>query len=677
MADNLLGSETSPYLLQHADNPVAWMPWGPAALDQARTLDRPILLSVGYSACHWCHVMAHESFEDPAIAAQMNAGFVCIKVDREERPDLDTIYQSALAMLGQPGGWPLTMFLTPDGRPFWGGTYFPPESRYGRPGFPDVLRAVVELYANGRDRIDQNVAALADGLARLSQNRRGPGPTREVLDRIADRLCAEVDTVWGGIGSAPKFPQVPILLLLWRAWLRRRDARLRDAVEVSLTRMCQGGIYDHLRGGFARYATDDEWLVPHFEKMLYDNAQLLRLLTLVWQDTRNELFAVRIAETVDWLLAEMVDADGAFASTLDADSEGEEGRFYVWQEDEIDRLLPAEDAALFKHHYDVAPGGNWEGRTILNRRLEDRLLDPAREARLAEARARLLAARAQRPRPGWDDKVLADWNGLMIAALADAALVFDRADWLAAAARAFQAVSTTLVDTARGPDRLHQSARHGQARHAGTLDAYVQMARAGLALHEATGDAAPLDRAMAWVEAIERHFRDGETGGYFLTADDAESLIVRTKTAYDGATPAAAGTLLEVLSLLHRLTAEPRYADRAAALINAFSGEVERNFFPLATFLNAVEDTEDGRQIVLVGKTDDPALATLRRTALGASLPDRCMVVVAPDNPLPPTHPAYGKTPLGGQATAYVCRGPTCRAPITDPAALADALREP
>src|SRR5579864_5202926 len=398
--ENRLAQATSPYLLQHKHNPVDWWTWGPEALAEAKRTNRPIMLSVGYAACHWCHVMAHESFEDEAIAALMNENFVAIKVDREERPDLDAIYQNALALMGEHGGWPLTMFLTPDGEPFWGGTYFPPEPRWGRPGFPQVLAAIGQAYRGDRDTVLKNVAALRLGLARLGQPQRGEGGPPEIssilFNGIAERLLREVDPLNGGIGTAPKFPQSGIFELLWRAWKRTRLDPYREAVVRTLTTISQGGIYDHLGGGYARYATDAHWLVPHFEKMLYDNAELVGLLTLVWEETRDPLFALRIGETVFWLEREMTHPEGGFYSSLDADSEHEEGKFYVWSEAEIDQLLGGERALLFKRYYDVAAGGNWEGKTILNRLAHPALADAATENELAQCRELLLAARAGR-----------------------------------------------------------------------------------------------------------------------------------------------------------------------------------------------------------------------------------------------------------------------------------------
>src|SRR3974390_2153508 len=366
MDRNRLGEETSPYLLQHKDNPVHWQAWSDETLAAAKVAGKPILLSIGYAACHWCHVMAHESFENPQIAERMNELFVNIKVDREERPDLDTIYQLALALMGEQGGWPLTMFLTPDGEPFWGGTYFPPEQRWGRPGFPQVLEAMSDAYMQDRDKVAKNVVALREALQKLRRPARGSSITRAQLDPIAERLLREVDQLHGGIGTAPKFPQAGIFELFWRAWKRTGQTPYRDAVVKALDAMCQGGIYDHLGGGFARYSTDARWLVPHFEKMLYDNAELVDLLTLVWQETKNPLYRQRVNETLAWVEREMRTERGGFASSLDADSEHEEGKFYVWSEAEIDAVL-GDRATLFKRFYDVTPEGNWEGHTILNR----------------------------------------------------------------------------------------------------------------------------------------------------------------------------------------------------------------------------------------------------------------------------------------------------------------------
>src|SRR4051794_2050703 len=672
MDKNRLGEETSPYLLQHRDNPVHWQAWGPEALAAAKSADKPILLSVGYAACHWCHVMAHESFENPQIAAAMNDKFVNIKVDREERPDLDSIYQNALSLMGEQGGWPLTIFLTPEGEPFWGGTYYPPEPRWGRPGFPQVLDAISAAYRQDRDNVMKNVLALREALKRLEQSQPGDGGAPELFDRIAERLLREVDPLNGGIGHAPKFPQCGVFELLWRAWKRTRREPYREAETRTLTTIAQGGIYDHLGGGFARYATDARWLVPHFEKMLYDNAELTSLLTLVWQDTRDPLYAQRIAETIGWLEREMTHPEGGFYSSLDADSEGEEGKFYVWSEAEIDAVL-GNRSALFKGFYDVGAEGNWEGHNIVNRLQNPALADDKIEAELAVCRELLLKAREPRVRPGLDDKILADWNGLMIAALAEAGLAFDRADWIALASRAFAFIREQMT----GDDgRLRHSWREGRARHPATVDDYANLSRAALVLHEATGDPAYLAQAKAWVAVLDRHYWDNAGGGYFFAADDTTDLIARAKTASDAAVPAGNGTLVGVLTRLDLLTGNDGYRRRAEAILGAFSGEIGRNFFPLATLINNAELAEKPVQIVLVGEPGDDAFAALRRTVYQVSLPNRVVLAVKPGEALPSGHPAAGKGLVAGRPAAYVCEGPVCSLPLTDPQALTASLAD-
>jgi uncharacterized protein len=674
MSRNNLDGETSPYLLQHRENPVHWQPWGPEALARAKQENKPILLSVGYAACHWCHVMAHESFENPTIAALMNDLFINIKVDREERPDLDSIYQQALALLQQPGGWPLTMFLTPDARPFFGGTYFPPEPRYGRPGFPEVLEKISEAFHSHADAVAQNAAAIGDALTKLSQPESGAGMPLDIYQPIAERMLSSIDMENGGIGDAPKFPHVPAFELLWRAWLRSRDARFRDAVTLTLIRMCQGGIYDHLGGGFARYTVDAEWLVPHFEKMLYDNAQLLQLLTLVWQDTRDKLFADRVHETVEWVLREMraapnTDGKRAFASSLDADSEHEEGKFYVWSEAEIDRLL-GDDAEFFKTIYDVTAHGNWEENNILNRTAHPNLGAPEEEQLLADCRRKLLNARASRVRPGWDDKVLADWNGLMIAAMTEAALVFDRPAWLTAAIEAFDFILTTMSSG----ERLFHGWRDGKARHPATIDDYAQMARAALALHEATGDQRFLNHAERWTGVLDENYWDKARGGYYFTSADTADVIVRTKTAGDNATPAGNAVMVGVLARLFYIAGKTVYREQADRIIGAFSGELSRNFFGLCTLLNQNELLQNALQAVLVGPADAAETKTLAAAVYGRSLPNRIMVNVPDGTALPPSHPAAGKGMARGKPAMYLCRGTNCSLPMTDAAALTRAL---
>ena len=667
--DNRLHLETSPYLLQHKDNPVNWRAWGPDAFAEAQRDDKPILLSVGYAACHWCHVMAHESFEDRNTAALMNHLFVNIKVDREERPDVDAIYMTALSLLGEQGGWPLTMFLTPKGEPFWGGTYFPPEPRYGRPAFKQVLTGVAEVYRNSGDKVGHNVEALIGGLNKLAA---GSGKatvalTPKILDGIAEHTLREFDPINGGIGTAPKFPHTTHFELIWRAWLRTGTEAYRAAVVHSLNQMCEGGIYDHLGGGFARYSTDAQWLVPHFEKMLYDNAQLLESLTLVWAETKKPLFAERARETVGWMLREMIAESGAFAASLDADSEGEEGRFYVWSESEINTLL-GDDAALFKHAYDVRPEGNWEGKNILNR-LHRPDLSSEDATRLAGLRARLLAHRERRVRPGRDDKVLADWNGLAITALVEAGLTFDEPDWIAAAARAYKFVRTMERD-----GHLHHAYRDGQLKGLGLLDDHAQLARAALKLYEATSALFYLDDAKRFTAALDRNFWDDGRGGYFFTSKEAKDLIVRTRNASDNATPSGNGVMVGVLARLFALTGDDSYRVRAEAIVQSFTGELERNFFPLAALLNGAETLERLQQVAIVGHRDSADTRDMIAAAFSVSAPDRLVSVITPGADLPASHPAHGKRAIDGKATAYVCMGPVCGPPVTDADALKSSL---
>jgi hypothetical protein len=670
--ENALGGETSPYLLQHKDNPVHWQPWGEAALAAARAQDKPILLSIGYAACHWCHVMAHECFERPEIATLMNEHFINIKVDREERPDLDTIYMNALQAMGEQGGWPLTMFLTPAGEPFWGGTYFAPEPRYGRPSLPQVLTAMARAYRDDPQAVAKNAATLKEALGRLATPEGGDEIAMALTDQAAARLAGSIDSVHGGFGGAPKFPQVPALETVWRGWRRSKQPAMRDAVVLTLDHICQGGIYDHLGGGFARYSTDAGWLAPHFEKMLYDNALLIDLLTAVWQETRSPLYAERIAETVGWVAREMRQQEGGFSSSLDADSEHEEGKFYVWHEAEIDAVL-GDRGARFKQFYDVTPQGNWEGKTILNRLHDIARADDATERELAEDRAALLRAREPRVRPGLDDKVLADWNGLMIAALANAGRVFENAEWLALARDGYDFVRRAMD---AGGHRLWHSWRAGQARNIALIDDYANMARAALALYEAEGDAAYLNQAEAWVATAIAYYWDEAAGGFFFTATDAEALIARTKQAHDAPNPSGNGVMVGVLARLHFLTGNPDYRERAEQTVRAFGGEARRNVFSHGALLNGNELLQRGLQVVIRGERGAADTEALLRAVNAAPVPNLVLDVVAAGRALPEAHPAAGKDQVGGRATAYVCEGPVCSLPLTDAALLAAVLKE-
>lgn len=667
MTENRLQYETSPYLLQHKDNPVHWWAWGPEALAEAKRTGKPILLSVGYAACHWCHVMAHESFEDPGTAQVMNDLFVNIKVDREERPDIDAIYMGALHRLGEQGGWPLTMFLDSDAKPFWGGTYFPREARYGRPAFVTVLLRIAEVYRNQPDNVRKNTEAL---LAALKE---APGETSASASRpktqdVVAAIARAVDREHGGLAGAPKFPQWSIFWLLWRGAVRYDDPNARDTVVTTLRHICQGGIYDHLGGGFARYSVDELWLVPHFEKMLYDNALLIDLLTEVWREIQDPLFKTRIAETVAWLEREMIGEAGGFAASLDADSEGEEGKFYVWSATEIEDVLGAEDAAFFSRVYGVTPDGNFEGHTILNRLDSIALLSDEDEARLTDLRAKLLERRASRIRPGWDDKILADWNGLMIAALSRAAVIFERSDWLALAERAFDCIVTKLA----APDgRLFHAYRKGLAKAPATASDYANMTWAALRLFAATGSERYLEHARHWTRILDKHYWDTDRGGYFTAADDTSDVVVRLKAASDDAAPNANAIQLSNLISLAALTGDAEYDERARQLMKVFAPAVALGPIGHCGLLAAELDLDRLVQVA-VSITD---VTALRDELQQLSIPGALEFVAGSGVPAGPGSLLNGKTAINGKSTAYVCTGPVCSAPIHDPEALQEALR--
>jgi uncharacterized protein YyaL (SSP411 family) len=607
--------------------------------------------------------MAHESFEDEATARVMNDLFVNIKVDREERPDIDQIYMSALHHLGEHGGWPLTMFLTPDGEPFWGGTYFPKTARYGKPAFVDLLREIERVFRDNPQGVEQNRSAI---MARLSEHARPAGRVvigEAELNRLAGQIAGMIDPVHGGMRGAPKFPQPMMLELLWRAGLRAHDERYFALVELSLARMAEGGIYDHLGGAFSRYSVDERWLVPHFEKMLYDNAQLLELLALAQARSGNALFFARAAETVDWLAREMTTAGGAFCASLDADSEGEEGKFYVWSLPEIERILGEEDAALFAAHYDVTAQGNFEGHNILNclkhlpRSIED-------EGRLATMRAALLDARAKRVRPGLDDKVLADWNGLMIAALANAGTLLGQAEWIAMAARAFMFVDTKM---ARG-DRLGHSWRAGKLLFPGLASDHAAMIRAALALYEATSEPDYLERALTWQGALDRHCANPENRGYFLTADDAEGLVVRPSSTSDDAIPNANAVAAQNLIRFAAVSGQHAWREQADRLFEGILFRAGDNLFAQLALLNALDLRLRAAEIIVTGNDAraDDLLAAARK------LPFVDRIVMRASDTLPASHPAQDKIRASQESAAFICVGERCSLPVTEPAAIAE-----
>ncbi|HUI21210.1 MAG TPA: thioredoxin domain-containing protein [Methylocella sp.] len=678
---NELCHAASPYLLQHANNPVHWRMWGEAALKEAQTRDKPILLSIGYAACHWCHVMAHESFEDEATAAVMNDLFVNIKVDREERPDIDHIYMSALHAVGERGGWPLTMFLTPAGEPFWGGTYFPKEANYGRPSFVSVLKTVAQTFRADPQRIKQNADIIRQELSKRAPQGGDGGLSLGLLDSLAPQIVPIIDPVSGGLNGAPKFPNTPILELLWRAGARLGREPYRDLVKLTLSQMSEGGIYDHLGGGYARYSTDVQWLVPHFEKMLYDNAQILELLALCHHEYGGALFRARAQETVDWLKRDMTNLNGAFCASLDADSEGIEGKFYVWNYPEITTLLGPEDAAFFGKFYDASRFGNWDdeahgGHAIILNRLDTPKPAPDEEARLAPLRQRLFEAREKRVHPGLDDKILADWNGLMIGALVHAATIFQEPEWIALAARAYDFIVATMLFTdAQGYKRLAHAWRSGVLVKPGLALDHAAMIGAALALHEARNFGPVLRRdylgdAVAWAEALEIYHRDPATGLLNMTAKDAGDVILRLAPTADDAIPNAHPLYLSALVRLAGLTGDVSWLTRADAIFEATSASVRRNPVGHAGILNALDFRLRAKEIVTAGSQRKE----LYEAALGIPFTARIVSDIDRPEDVPPTHPARAQVELAAEAAAFVCSGSTCSLPARNKETLLDSI---
>ncbi|XYI01280.1 thioredoxin domain-containing protein [Sorangium sp. So ce1128] len=707
---NRLASEPSPYLLQHAHNPVEWYPWGAEALDLARREDRPILLSIGYAACHWCHVMERESFEDEAIARHMNELFVNIKVDREERPDLDHIYQLVVQLMGRSGGWPLTVFLTPDQRPFFAGTYFPPKDKFGMPGFPKVLDAVADAYRNRRAEVELQAQEITEAIERTQRaparaaGAAGAGEpaSSDLLRRASRQLLARFDNRHGGIGSRPKFPNTMSLDVLLRRGVLEGDRVAADSVELALDRMRDGGIWDHLRGGFHRYSTDERWLVPHFEKMLYDNALLLRLYADGFRAFKKPIYAETARELVGYLFAEMRDPEGGFYASQDADSEGSEGKFFVWTLDQL-RAAVGEDQIAYdmaRLVFGITEEGNFEhtGATVLSqhRTVEQAAavldsgagggsaahLGRCREA-LARARARMLAAREERPRPARDDKVLASWNGLLIGALADAGRALDEPAWVDAAARAFAVFERKLMRGGRVGRYLKDGAPVGaKAERAGAgagdmrpgfLDDQAYLGNAALDLYEATSEPRYVGVARAIADAMIAHHWDEAAPGFFFTPDDGDALIARTQDIYDQAVPSAV-SMAALLCLRLSEIADERYLAPAEKQLEALAPTALENPFGLGQTVCVLDRLARGSvTVVVVGEASSAATGDLAREAFQAYLPARAVVVVDPARPESAAAVkivAEGKPARPGSAVAYVCRGRACSAPVMEPAEL-------
>ena len=662
---NHLENETSPYLLQHVDNPVDWHPWGEEAMWLAKEQDKPILLSIGYAACHWCHVMAHESFEDQVTAEQMNADFINVKVDREERPDVDSIYMQAVNAMTGHGGWPMTVFLTPDGKPFYAGTYFPNEPRHGMASFQQILTGVIQAWRNDRENVVGSASEVAQQLQALSGVGFEEQPLDEEIFRSALRgLGQRFDASWGGFGDAPKFPQPMTIEFLLRESIRGENDNALEMAEETLRKMAEGGMYDQIGGGFARYSVDHRWLVPHFEKMLYDNAQLARVYLHAWQVTGNDFYRRITEETLDYVLREMRHEDGGFYSSQDADSEGVEGKFYVWSADEIREAL-GEEADTFMRVYGVSNEGNWEGHNILNLRLAEAL-----DGRIAAARATLYELRSKRIWPGLDDKVLTSWNGLMLAAFAEAGQALSRADYIEAAESNADFLHRTMR---RDSGRLFRTWKAGSdAKYNGYLEDYAYLADGLLALYEATFERRWVDWARELAELMLGHFRDTKNGGFFDTSDDHEQLIHRPKDLQDNAVPSGNAMAASVLVRLSLLTGNGDYwqvAEQITSTMNKFMAQYPSGF---GQWLNVAKFMLSApREIALMGSGD--AIAPLLKVIRGGYRPFQ-VVAAGEEGSLPLLE---NRPQIDGKGTAYVCRRFVCQAPVTGPEELALQLGSP
>ncbi len=685
---NRLSHESSPYLLQHAYNPVDWYPWGDEALEKSKALDRPILLSVGYSACHWCHVMEHESFENSSIAEQMNRHFICIKVDREERPDIDAIYMSAVQLMTGQGGWPMTVFLTPEGKPFYGGTYFPPDDRYGRPGFPRVLEAVSAAWKSQRIEIEQQSDEITQTISQDSFST-GSGTslriTSSLLATALDAMSAKFDRTNGGFGAAPKFPQPASLDLLLRLHQTLKRDAAQEMVEKTLQRMALGGIYDQLGGGFHRYSTDAVWLAPHFEKMLYDNAQLALTYCRAYQLTGKQFYRDISEETLEYILREMTDpATGAFYSAQDADSEGEEGRFFVWSRAELDQILGERDAAIFGAFFDVTDGGNWEGKNILHviadaPSVAARFGIPVSEAAqiLDSARVQLLEVRGERIAPGLDDKILTSWNGLALSAFAKCGAAFDRTDFIEAAIRNAEFLTSVMAEERVGMTRLFRTCRNGAARLNGYLEDYSFLAEALLDLYETTLDQRWLDKVIRLVDSMNMWFKDPRDGSFYTTSTDHEALIHRMKDWDDNAIPCGNSVAFSVLLRLSALRGDVSVPTAIAKTLRPLAEAISQQPYGFGRMLGVLDRCASGSvEIALRGEASHPVM----RQMLSAIHRIYCkdLVVAAgevderdDDLPLLKSRPA-----VNGLPTAYVCVNQTCSLPISSAEELERTLRE-
>ena len=666
MTKNLLNKETSPYLLQHKDNPVNWYPWSEEAFKKAKSENKPVLLSVGYAACHWCHVMAHESFEDEETAKLMNREFINIKLDREERPDLDSIYQNALALLGQQGGWPLTMFLSSNKKPFWGGTYFPKEPKYGMPAFKDVLTSIAKSYASDQDAIIKNQTLIFKALSKLDTSNPIETNIEKFIVAAENNIIENCDLRHGGLNGAPKFPQLFIYDFLLNLYQQDQDEKKLNIITSTLDNICSGGIFDHVAGGISRYSVDELWLVPHFEKMLYDNAQLLLLLNKFYITTHQSAYKQKAEQIANWIISEMQDKDGGYYAALDADSEGVEGKFYIWSYVELKNILK-DDLKFFSSIFNVTESGNWEGNIVLSR-YKQLHINEEEEARVQLLLDKLAQYRKKRIKPQLDDKILVDWNGLTIEAMAYTGKVLNNNKYLKSAERAF----SFIFDKMFVQNKLYHSNCMGINKHLGMLDDYVHLTKAALMLYETTSKYYYLEQSILLTKCILDYFFN-KSGGFYTNSDDQKDVILKNIQYFDNVTPNSNAVLLSIFSKISLVTSDKKYVQLYEDLINKISKKISKQYLSSTSFLKNFSLIKTAKLLIIAGKNKEKN-KIVHNEIYKYYLDDVIVIVVDNESKLDKQFKFYKNIDIKDQTLIYVCKDNTCSLPFTDVKLLKDYL---
>ena len=658
MTKNLLNKETSPYLLQHKDNPVNWYPWSEEAFKKAKSENKPVLLSVGYAACHWCHVMAHESFEDEETAKLMNREFINIKLDREERPDLDSIYQNALALLGQQGGWPLTMFLSSNKKPFWGGTYFPKEPKYGMPAFKDVLTSIAKSYASDQDAIIKNQTLIFKALSKLDTSNPIETNIEKFIVAAENNIIENCDLRHGGLNGAPKFPQLFIYDFLLNLYQQDQDEKKLNIITSTLDNICSGGIFDHVAGGISRYSVDELWLVPHFEKMLYDNAQLLLLLNKFYITTHQSAYKQKAEQIANWIISEMQDKDGGYYAALDADSEGVEGKFYIWSYVELKNILK-DDLKFFCSIFNVTEEGNWEGNIVLSR-YKQLHINEEEEARVQLLLDKLAQYRKKRIKPQLDDKILVDWNGLTIEAMAYTGKVLNNNKYLKSAERAF----SFIFDKMFVQNKLYHSNCMGINKHLGMLDDYVHLTKAALMLYETTSKYYYLEQSILLTKCILDYFFN-KSGGFYTNSDDQKDVILKNIQYFDNVTPNSNAVLLSIFSKISLVTSDKKYVQLYEDLIGKISKKISNQYLGSTSFLKNFSLIKTAKLLIIAGKNKDQNEIIYQRI-YEYYLDNIMIILIDKKSELDVKFSFYKDINVEDQTLIYICKDNTCSLPFTD-----------